>query len=138
MRRSLQRLIGDYTNIFERDALASSMPKTTPPPISQNHPGIIEIKGLKTSHFKECKTAPWGMEQTGSMGDVECPQSEPANNDLHLAIVDGRSDQLRASWGSIAKRCAGGPTASSSREGSAVTYDFDVITGPLGSVWERN
>jgi hypothetical protein len=36
--------------------------------ISQNHPGIIEIKGLKTSHFKECKTAPWGQEQTGSMG----------------------------------------------------------------------
>jgi len=50
--------------------------------ISQNQPGIIEIKGLKTSHFKESKTAPRDLEQTGSMGHVECPQSEPANNDL--------------------------------------------------------
>src|ERR1700733_13968797 len=50
--------------------------------ISQNQPGIIEIKGLKTSHFKESKTAPLDRGEIGSMGHVECPQSEPANNDL--------------------------------------------------------
>ena len=50
--------------------------------ISQNRPVIIEIKGLKTSHFKESKTAPLDRGEIGSMGHVECPQSEPANNDL--------------------------------------------------------
>jgi hypothetical protein len=50
--------------------------------ISQNQPGISEIKGLKTSHFKESKTAPLDRGEIGSMGHVECPQSEPANNDL--------------------------------------------------------
>src|ERR1700736_870474 len=50
--------------------------------ISQNQPGIIEIKGLKTSHFQERKTAPLDRGEIGSMGHVECPQSEPANNDL--------------------------------------------------------
>jgi hypothetical protein len=41
---------------------------------------MIEIKGLKTSHFKESKTAPWNREEIGSMGHVECPQSEPSNS----------------------------------------------------------
>src|SRR6516165_9261621 len=50
--------------------------------ISQTRPAIIEIKGLKTSHFKESKTAPWDRGQIGSMGHVQCPQSESANNDL--------------------------------------------------------
>src|ERR1700758_3619160 len=50
--------------------------------ISQNRPGIIEIKGLKTSHFKESKTAPLDWGEIGSMGHVECPQSEPANNNI--------------------------------------------------------
>jgi hypothetical protein len=44
--------------------------------ISQNQPGIIEIKGLKTSHFKESKAAPLDRGEIGSMGHVECPQSE--------------------------------------------------------------
>jgi hypothetical protein len=48
--------------------------------ISQNRPVIIEIKGLKTSHFKENKTAPLDLEENGSMGHVECPQSEPAKD----------------------------------------------------------
>src|ERR1700756_4690635 len=52
--------------------------------ISQNRPVIIEIKGLKTSHFKENKTAPRDLEENGSMGHVERPQSEPANNDIQL------------------------------------------------------
>jgi hypothetical protein len=50
--------------------------------IGQNQPGIIEIKGLKTSHFHESKTAPLDRGEIGSMGHVESPQSEPANNDL--------------------------------------------------------
>jgi hypothetical protein len=41
--------------------------------ISQNHPGIIEIKGLKTSHFQEIKIAPLDLGKMGSMGHVECP-----------------------------------------------------------------
>ena len=52
--------------------------------ISQNRPVIIEIKGLKTSHFKESKTAPRDREGNGSMGHVERPQSEPANNDIQF------------------------------------------------------
>jgi hypothetical protein len=39
--------------------------------ISQNRPVVIEIKGLKTSHFKEKKTAPRDREEIGSMGHVE-------------------------------------------------------------------
>src|SRR5215510_998273 len=50
--------------------------------IGQNRPAIIEIKGLKTSHFKEGKTAPRDRVGIGSMGHVQCPQSESANNDL--------------------------------------------------------
>src|SRR5207237_54360 len=52
--------------------------------ISQNQPVIIEIKGLKTGHFKERETALRDREEIGSMGHVECPQSEPANNDIQL------------------------------------------------------
>jgi hypothetical protein len=52
--------------------------------ISQNRPVIIEIKGPKTSHFKENKTAPRDREEIGSMEHVECPRSEPANNDIQL------------------------------------------------------
>src|ERR1700728_4474050 len=39
-------------------------------------------RSVKTSHFKESKTAPLDPGELGSMGHVECPQSEPANNDL--------------------------------------------------------
>ena len=50
--------------------------------IGQTRPAIIEIKGLKTGHFKESKTAPRDRGEIGSMGHVQCPQSESANNDL--------------------------------------------------------
>jgi hypothetical protein len=52
--------------------------------IGQNRPVIIEIKGFKTSHFKESNTAPRDRKQLGSVGHVECPQSEPANHDIQL------------------------------------------------------
>ena len=60
--------------------------------IGQNQPAIIEIKGVKTSHFKESKTAPRNREEIGSVEHVECPQSEPANNDLQ----PGRSRMVAA------------------------------------------
>jgi len=66
------------------------------------------MKGLKTGHFKESNTAPRYREENGSMGHVECPQSEPANNDVQLGPnADGRSGALRRSWGSTGKRSAG-------------------------------
>jgi hypothetical protein len=52
--------------------------------ISQNRLVIIEIKGFKTGHFRESRTAPLNRNEMGSMGHVECPQSEPANNDIQL------------------------------------------------------
>ncbi len=45
--------------------------------VSQNQPVMVEIKGLKTSHFSEYKTAPWNRRGAVEMGDVECPESEP-------------------------------------------------------------
>src|SRR5271157_5761320 len=42
-------------------------------------------RSVKTSHFKEGETAPLDCAETGSMEDVECPQSEPANNDIQSA-----------------------------------------------------
>ena len=101
--------------------------------ISQNHPGIIEIKGLKTSHFKECKTALWGQEQTGSMGDVECPQSEPANNDLQ----PGQSRMVAATncerVGDQSRNGAPVDPLHQAGRGQPLTYDFDVITDLFGS-----
>src|SRR5437899_6370566 len=86
--------------------------------ISQNQPVIIEIKGLKTSHFKEDKTAPLGREEIGSMGHVECPQSEPANNDIQL----GPARMVAAT------NCQG--VGDQSRDGRSV---FAVAkTGPFG------
>ena len=63
-------------------------------------------RSIKTSDFKESKTAPWDLEQTGSKGHLECPQSErldwarrrPANNDLLYSLADrGRSQRRIAS-----------------------------------------
>jgi len=45
---------------------------------------IIMSGSLKTSHFLEQKTAPRNCPDAGPMGHVECPQSEPSGNDLHL------------------------------------------------------
>ena len=39
--------------------------------IGQNRPSTIEIKGLKTGHFKESKTVPWDPVEIGSMGQVD-------------------------------------------------------------------
>src|SRR6516225_9124746 len=52
--------------------------------VTQNRPVKVEIKGFKTSHFLEQKTAPRNCPDAGPMGHVERPQSEPSGNDLHL------------------------------------------------------
>src|SRR6516164_4836039 len=52
--------------------------------VTQNQPVKVEIKGFKTSHFLEQKTAPRNCPNAGPMGHVERPQSEPSGNNLHL------------------------------------------------------
>ena len=42
---------------------------------------MVEIKGVKTSHFMERKTTPVACLDAGLMGHVERPQSEPSNHD---------------------------------------------------------
>jgi hypothetical protein len=68
---------------------------------------MVEIKGFKTSHSMGVKTALVGPIITGSEGHVECPRSEPANDDytawLNAAV---RSGELLRIWGSTAN---GGP-----------------------------
>jgi hypothetical protein len=78
--------------------------------ISQNQPEMIEIKGLKTSRFKESKTAPLDREEIGSLGMSNVLKVSLQTTIYKFTawpIVDGRSDELRVSWGSIAKRYAG-------------------------------
>src|SRR5271157_5944068 len=52
--------------------------------VSQNQPLKVEIKGFKTSHFLEQKTAPRNSPDAGPMEHVELPKSEPANNNLQF------------------------------------------------------
>jgi hypothetical protein len=52
--------------------------------VSQNQPLKVEIKGFKTSHFLEQKTAPRDHADAGPMGHVERPHSESASNDLQF------------------------------------------------------
>jgi hypothetical protein len=70
--------------------------------VGQNQPVKVEIKGFKTSHFSEQKTAPWNCPDAGPMGHVECPQSEPSGNDLHLTqprlVAATYSPQLGIKW----------------------------------------
>jgi hypothetical protein len=42
---------------------------------------MVEIKGFKTSHSMGVKTALIGPITAGREGHVECPESEPANDD---------------------------------------------------------
>jgi len=43
---------------------------------------MVEIKGFKTSHFLEHKTAPLESPDAGPMGHVERPESESASSNL--------------------------------------------------------
>ena len=52
--------------------------------VTQNQPLKVEIKGFKTSHFLEQKTAPQGHADAGPMGHVERPYSESASHDLQF------------------------------------------------------
>src|SRR3984893_18245305 len=51
---------------------------------TKNQPLKVEIKGFKTSHFLEQKTAPQNRPDAGPMGHVERPHSESAGNDLQF------------------------------------------------------
>ena len=44
--------------------------------VTQNRPVKVEIKGFKTSHSLEVKTALVGPITAGLEGHVECPESE--------------------------------------------------------------
>jgi len=52
--------------------------------VTQNQPLKVEIKGFKTSHFLEQKTAPQDRADAGPMGHVARPESEFASNDLQF------------------------------------------------------
>jgi transposase len=52
--------------------------------VTQNQPLKVEIKGFKTSHSLEQKTAPQDHADAGPMGHVERPHSECASNDLQF------------------------------------------------------
>ena len=47
-----------------------------------NRPLVVEIKGFKTSHSLGVKTALIVPITAGSVGNAECPESGPANNDI--------------------------------------------------------
>ena len=69
--------------------------------VSQNQPLKVEIKGFKTSHFLEQKTAPQNHPDAGPMGHVERPQSESASNDLQFTrqrLVPPADRQTRSGW----------------------------------------
>src|ERR1700687_3107041 len=52
--------------------------------VSQNRPVMVEIKGFKTSHFLEHKTAPRICGNARPMGHVERTQSAPASSVLQF------------------------------------------------------
>jgi hypothetical protein len=53
--------------------------------VTQNRPLKVEIKGFKTGHFWEVKTVPLGLVSARPSGHVECPESEPANDDIQFS-----------------------------------------------------
>jgi hypothetical protein len=53
--------------------------------VTQNRPLMVEIKGFKTSHSMGVKTALIGPITAGREGHVECPESEPANDDIQFS-----------------------------------------------------
>jgi transposase len=46
---------------------------------------MVESKGFKTGHFLEPKTARLGLITAAPDGHVECPESEPADNDIQFS-----------------------------------------------------
>src|SRR5258708_23509345 len=53
--------------------------------VTQNRPLRVEIKGFKTGHCLGVKTALVGPITAGSEGHVECPESEPAHDDIQFS-----------------------------------------------------
>jgi hypothetical protein len=56
---------------------------------------MVEIKGIKTGHFLEMKTAPLGLLTAGA----ECPKSEPAKDDIQFSRSRmGLTVELQTTW----------------------------------------
>jgi hypothetical protein len=53
--------------------------------VTQNQPVRVEIKGFKTGHYLGVKTALVGPIPAGSEGHVECPESEPGDDDIQFS-----------------------------------------------------
>jgi hypothetical protein len=53
--------------------------------VTQNQPLMVEIRGFKTGHYLGVKTALVGSITAGSDGHVECPESEPACDDIQFS-----------------------------------------------------
>jgi hypothetical protein len=53
--------------------------------VTQNQPVRVEIKGVKTGHCLGVKTALVGLVNAGPEGHVECPESEPSNDDIQFS-----------------------------------------------------
>jgi hypothetical protein len=53
--------------------------------VSQNQPAMIEMKGVKTSHFMERETAPVTCLDAGLIGQIKRLQREPSNHDIQSA-----------------------------------------------------
>jgi hypothetical protein len=72
------------TNVAVAGSTSADLLQSEVPAVTQNQPLKVEIKGVKTSHFSEQKTAPRNSPDAGSMEHVELPKSELANNDLQF------------------------------------------------------
>src|SRR5258708_23767131 len=53
--------------------------------VTQNQPLRVEIKEFKTGHYLGGKTALVGLVNAGPEGHAECPESEPANDDIQFS-----------------------------------------------------
>jgi hypothetical protein len=71
----LQPLVRYGRRSIEPVARQCRIPSSILSAVSQNQPLKVEIKGFKTSHFLEQKTAPWNSPDAGPMEHVELPKS---------------------------------------------------------------
>jgi hypothetical protein len=53
--------------------------------VTQNQPLGVEIKGFKTGQCLGVRIAPFGLVTAGLEGHVECPEGEPADDDIQFS-----------------------------------------------------
>src|ERR1700756_5216032 len=95
--------------------------------VTQNRPLVVEIKGFKTSHSMGVKTALIGPITAGREGHVECPESEPANDNIQFSRsrMVSAPDCTRA-WDRPGDRWA---VFARSREGKTSHFDHRLRRG---------